>query len=283
MARGNRASSGGPHAGWSTPAARIAWLVQTRFGGNRSAFAVAVGVSHTIIGRVCGGQPPGRRLMTAIAGRLSVAPDWLLTGAGVPFRSEEGLSTAGLPLTVRPLPGRPSEYAGWITDMAAWPPSLAAFEPDCFYWLELSAGDSLTHSRKQGFLRGDRLLMICDPAKFPRMSHMLNRLCAVRVDGPTEVQLASVSYVPATREDGPARLEAAFFAPPTSEGREEVYRHMPGGEVLHYTRRIPVTTFRGRPRVAPVDPVCEPDLPTVRHADIVGVWTEILHRPRGVL
>src|SRR5947209_10271760 len=74
-----------PAPDWSTPSARVKWLLDSRFRGNRSAFAEAVGVSHTLIGKVAAGQAPGRKLLTAIAQSLSVNPAWLLTGEGQPY------------------------------------------------------------------------------------------------------------------------------------------------------------------------------------------------------
>src|SRR5262245_13871744 len=97
-----------PAPDWSTPAARVAWLLETRFRGNRSAFAEAVDVSHTLIGKVAAGQAPGRKLLTAIVQSLPVNPAWLLTGEGQPYLAPPDLGgRRGLPLSRNLLPGPP--------------------------------------------------------------------------------------------------------------------------------------------------------------------------------
>jgi hypothetical protein len=51
---------------WKTVGQRIAWLLDTKFMGNRSEMGRAAGVSHSVISRVVSGKKlPGRHLLTA--------------------------------------------------------------------------------------------------------------------------------------------------------------------------------------------------------------------------
>src|SRR4051812_9308103 len=85
---------------WTTVNGRVRWLVKTRFAGNRSAMAKAIGFSHTVIANVVNGKAPGRRLLEAIAARLGVDAVWLREGEGQPFRREADAGTVrGIPVT----------------------------------------------------------------------------------------------------------------------------------------------------------------------------------------
>ena len=269
---------------WVTPSSRLAWLVATKFGGNRSAFATAVGVSHTIVGKVCGGQPPGRKLLTAVSQRLGVDAGWLLTGLGQPFPHDAVAPLSNeLPVATRPLPGHPSNYPGWIAEAALDIPYIP-FNPG-MYWLVLQADQPIVRNRIYGFRLGDRLLMLADPAAFPGPSHLRWRLCAVKVGGSDEPILVTVTYYPAELEDGPERLEAELFTPPVDplQPREEVYVHLSGGRVEHYTRLLRSVPFRGQNRLAPDDnPTSRWNPVEIQYREIVGVWSGVLHRTPGI-
>ena len=69
-----------------TTTLRVRWLVETRFRGNRSAFAAAIGLTHSAVARVFKDRAPGRKMLEAIVANLQVSSEWLISGLGQPFR-----------------------------------------------------------------------------------------------------------------------------------------------------------------------------------------------------
>src|SRR5262249_5352380 len=159
---------------WATMKGRIGWLVKTRFGGNRSKMAKAIGFSHTIIANVTRDddpKTPGRRLLEAITSRLGVDPVWLQTGAGQPFPREVEAGTGGAAPRVPPPgpPGPPLDHQALISgDWAELPEVVAS---PTTYWLALMSSQPIVQQQSSGFRPGDHLLMETDPAKFPRETH----------------------------------------------------------------------------------------------------------------
>jgi hypothetical protein len=261
-----------PNPAWGTAAARIKWLVEARFGGNRSALAKAVGFSHTIVGRVVAGAKPGRHLLDAVVTRLGVDRDWLDSGEGQPFPPERADGDRGIPVAKSPLPGPPLSHQplleGWIVVPEIVPsPTL--------YWLALKRGQPIVAKSSSGFRAGDLLLMETDPAKFPREADLFGDLCVVQAGGGGSVlRLATVEYRGwGGPDDEPAHIEADYHDAAKADQTviEHVYRHYPNGDIRHSQNRRPP----GRGEA----PAAEPSAPTIRYTDIVSVWRRILRRP----
>src|SRR5436190_21351486 len=100
----------------STPAGRIAWLLTHLFGGNMRRMAEAVGVTHSVLSKVVGGQQgPGRRLLESIASHPKVNPDWLFSGEGEPLLAASHPGTGEIweaPISHILLSKPPTEQAG---------------------------------------------------------------------------------------------------------------------------------------------------------------------------
>lgn len=271
-----------PNVDWSTPAARVAWILEQQFNGNRSAFAEAIGFSHTIISRVAAGQAPGRRLLSAIAERLRANPTWLLTGTGQPFSEPVDASGhAVLPETDVLLPGPPLEYQHLLTKR-----SLILSE-DLFsatqYWLRLKSTEPLVEQATFGFCAGDQLLFETDPRNFPREKQLGGQLCIVRFPHEVpELRLAAVTYCAADSDTGPERLEVNTFSfqdvPPNRLVREIAYRHYPNGTIRQEERFLQLIPFRNAERAVPLDDCSPPRRPEIQYANIVAVWLYILRR-----
>jgi hypothetical protein len=263
---------------WGTAGARVRWLVDHRFRGNRSAFASAVGVSHTAVNNVVTAiREPGRKLLTAISLALHVEPSWLEDGEGQPFAEAAHLAAHGLPASRVVLPGPPLEHQELLSE------NRVEFGEDLFapsrYWLILAPDQPLLREPSRGFLRGDMLLMETNRAKFPRVEKLGEHLCVVRLGRKVVThELASVTYFDEEGiEDGPTCLVAEpFKGHPAHEPlvREEVYRHYPGGEVEYRRREFRVRASGGR-RAAVEAP---PGPRVIQYADIVAVWMRIIHR-----
>jgi transcriptional regulator with XRE-family HTH domain len=288
MRQAERDDQNGPQRpDWSSRAARVRWLIDTRFKGNRSRFAEAIGLSHTAVNKVAaGGQEPGLKLLTAIREALRVSPAWLLDGEGQPFRDPSDLDSQGVPMTEVLLPGPPLEHMDQVTG------GLVQFADRLFtptqYWLRLTSDQPLVRKRHLGFRAGDRLLMETDRVKFPREEKLFSRLCVVRFpDEGGRLRLAAVTHYDADPDTGPAHLEADPFEHDTDEANlitEVAYRHHPSGEITRHERQFLPKQVRGRTVAVPLDEMTnlEPQLPAVRYTDVVAVWLNVLHRPSGV-
>lgn len=270
---------------WATASSRVAWLVESRFKGNRSAFASAIGFSHTAINKVVTGErKPGHKLLAAVTRNLGVNADWLLNGGGRPFGDASELARGGLPSSRVPLPGPPLDNQGLLCD------ERVDFGQDLFapsrYWLILTSSQPILRAAGRGFRSGDWLLVETDRAKFPAEQKLFRHLCVVRIDGGEgAVKLASVTHCEGQVEDGPAYLEAdTFDARPAPEEvvREVVYRHFPGGEIKHAERLLRPQLAHGQERLYPVDEGSEPLLPRIIYTDILAVWANIIYRAGGM-
>jgi hypothetical protein len=269
---------------WSSKSARVRWLLDTRFQGNRSAFAKAVGFSHTIVARVVGGQDPGQRLMTAIVERLGVNSDWLMIGVGQPFAKPVDAAQAGLPLVRVPLPGHPMDHQNVWEGLV--PDPVGPMTVASRYWLELAPGQPLVESGTPGFLPGDRLLMETDRARFTRNQDLDNRLCVIRTRTDGKIRLGKVEYVPAGDVDDPERLEVEYFkaTPDASDAvQEHAYRHHPDGRIEFKFRTLHRGHVGGREKLVPAWQL-EDHFGGLRVelTDIVAVWLDILFRPAGM-
>ena len=263
-----------PH--WGTAPERIKWLVETRFNGNRSAMAKAIGFSHAIVGRVVAGAQPGRRLLEAVAKQLHVNAAWLERGEGQPFPHDQVEENRGIPMTNVLLPGPPSAHQDMITGGWVTVPEIVA--SPSVYWLALQSTQSVVMKPSSGFRTGDHLLMETDPARFPKEDRLIGDVCVVRDGaGGAQLKLAAIEYRSASAETGDSRLEADYFdaADPDQTVVEDVYRRFPDGLVQHFQRSLKQEARRYAMRV--MDPL----LPVIRYTDIVSVWLKILRRPLG--
>jgi transcriptional regulator with XRE-family HTH domain len=267
----------GPKWDLTTAGGRVKWLLDTKYHGNRSAFAEAIGCSHTIISKVASGQSPGRKLLTAIAERLNVNPGWLLMGEGKPFRKSG--PAAAIPVSRVLLAGPPAEHRFSTED---WIDLTEDVRPASQYWLVLTPSLPIVRSKHRGFSDGDRLLMETDCSRFPRREDVYDDLCIIRPASDDQLELAVVTMEGGS-EDEPERLVGYMFQPePEASGQwEDVYRHLPDGTIHHERRRVRTFKFRGRTIATPIesDEAC---LPEIEYSAIIAVWTRILFRPLGV-
>jgi len=271
---------------WKSAQDRVRWLLENRFQGNRSAFAEMIGFSHTIIGKVVAGQAPGRKLLAAIAEKMRVNSEWLLTGKGQPYgEAPDSAGRPGLPVCEALLPGPPLEHQELIT--GGWlhiPDQLHAASQ---YWLRLTSSQPIVRDPLRGFRAGDHLLLETDRERFPRQKKLFNDLCVVRAPTTTpSLKLGVVTHHDADVENGPDRLEVDTFdlAPdPAQMVTKRVYRHYPGGEVTYEEQPLQIQQTRHGRRAGPISEMSlAPALPVIRYADIIAVWTNILHRPGRV-
>ena len=253
---------------WSTISERIAWLVDSRYYGNKSAMASTIGFSHTIVSRVIRGANPGPRLLDAIVKQLHVDSTWLRTGLGQPFVDLANNSTNSMPVTTLLLPGPPQHHQDKLTHWITVPEIISSSSR---YWLTLLSAQPIVRQSSSGFRSGDKLLMETDPAKFPAESDLHSSLCVVQIaESGDELKLTTVQYHPASFDNGDARLEAETPERAITEqpGVEHVYRHYPNGTIEHQERTmIDIRSFNTLRAET-----------TIRYTQIISIWLKILFR-----
>jgi hypothetical protein len=273
-------------ADWSSPSARIAWLVKSLQGGNKSRFARAVGFTHAAIIQVTKGRNPGRRLIEEISAKLGVDLNWLHNGKGKPFRGiASGDHPPGLPVSRRLLPGPPLDNLQLLS--GEWHDLGDLLSCRSRYWLKLRFDEPILNDRARGFRANDELLMETDRGLFPRKERFCDRLCVVKNPNlPSELKLGIVDFCQDELGIGSGRLVLEVFEEhprPKSLIRQEVYSHFPDGAVRHSTHTMALMTKRGRPQLHEVGEMNYEALPaTIQHADIVGLWLGILRRSANI-
>ena len=218
-------ASKNPPRDWGTPAGRVAWLLEHRHGGSRSAMAKATGVSLTgLIKVVTGQQTPGRRLMEKIVQNTDVSPAWLFAGEGQPLKG------AALPVVAACLPGPPGGHEGLFTGEAV--AGVADLYAPSRYLLKLGAAEPAVKGPGTRLLAGDLMLMETEQDTFPPDEQLDERWAVVRLPGRggPVVRLGELTYRPGSDEDGPACLEADTFAYPRATMRRIVLDESPNGE-----------------------------------------------------
>ncbi len=223
---------------------RVAWLLKNLWAGNQAAMSQEVGCSRTAIYKiVTGKQPPGRRLLAAIASHPKVSPAWLLAGEGDPLLAERKDTTAGgmiLPIAKRPLPGAPSEHADMLSGESF--PVAQPFYRVSRYWLEIQRTDPIAKHGGQSVAPGDLLLMETDPLAWNHLAAIDQQLAIVRVSAKQgiEYKLGKLTYIHETEEE-PEELSADTFERTIrpSDVECEVILRLKGGELLQ-ARTVPV-------------------------------------------
>jgi hypothetical protein len=195
--------------------------------------------------KVLAGHGLGDRFVRAVSEALHINTAWLRSGEGQPYAVVVGTSpSAELPVSQVLLPGAPLAHQDLLT--GGWVNLSGQLFAPSQYWLLLMSSQPIVREPLHGFRAGDQLLMETDRTRFPREMALCNDLCVVRLPAMSPpLKLGAVTHHEATEENGPARLEVDTFdlALDCSDLiREEVYRHLPGGEVHPESDSTPWST-----------------------------------------
>jgi len=156
-----RKSDSFPAPDLSTPAGRITWLLVHLFDGNMRRMAEAVGVTHSIVSKIVGGQQvPGRRLMESIASHPKVNPGWLASGEGEPLLAARHPGPAECweaPISQYLLPGPPAEHDRLFAGTSF--PLAGGFYRPTRYLYRVGGGDPIARADAEKVAPGDLLLL----------------------------------------------------------------------------------------------------------------------------
>lgn len=242
----------------STPGQRIAWLLHSVWGQNRSKMAADIGVTPSVLTKVATGrQNPGARLLDAIASYKRINPSWLLKGQGAPLLEErEGLSDVWpVPISQRLLPGPVDDYRDMLNG-TSFPVEKSFFSPSR-YWYRIPGSDPAVQAHKSKILAGDMLLIETDRKWWADWEDRLNRMCVIRGTRPNDVRLVQVLCLGGNED--PASLQAFDYASDEivkNKSREfRIFEH-PDGQVSfshQYVNRrpSPATGARVKGQAAP--------------------------------
>jgi len=264
--------------GWETIASRVNWLLEEKFGGNRSKMGKAIGMTHAAVSRAASGlTAPGARMTSLIVEKLSVNAAWLLHGQGEPFGSERNRKSLGrgTPVSNALLSGVPQTQQSQLS--AATLDVLSMLSPTQ-YWFRVSSQSPLLSRTGRGFQLGDSLLMEADRNLFPPQTTYWERLSVVKLSAEKkpECVLADVSYFEACEGEGDERLQAEVlkFEVDTKTIEEIVLRRSRDGKFKIRQRS------RRRSALAEAHEILAiTEMPiTITAKQIVGVWTGILYR-----
>lgn len=283
MGRGRSKTSNPGSRDWDTAAGRLRWLLHKHWQGNCSRMAAEIGISPATVNKIDNaGREPGRRVLEALAAWPKINPAWILSGEGEPYVARPASSPLVLPVADAPLPGSPEQNSRLLSGERI---DCSRIFSASQYWLALERDEPLLNEPGGGFLAHDRLLMETDRKKFPAERKLFHHLCVVNGVGAkpeSQSYLCSVSFVPGSPDDGPARLEAETFdvgLPKHKVVEEFVVRRFPNGTLEASSRKRALTSFRGKSRIAESE---ESDLDSgvqkISYADIVAVWIGVVMR-----
>jgi hypothetical protein len=156
------------------------------------------------------------------------------------------------------------------------------------YWLEVGADQPITRHTTLGVRAGTLMLMEADRGRFPKLTTLYGDLCVVknpRADGPAAV-LAAVSYFSGAEDEPPALLADTFDLGPLPDPlpvRVVVDVHPGNRAHVSSVERLTPTVFRGQRRYRTVEPQeYDPPPRTIKHTDVLAVWTGMSYRPDGL-
>ncbi len=161
----------------STTAERVAWLLESVWSGNRSEMGRAIGVTHSVLGKIAAGkQSAGRELLSKLAEHPKINPTWLLTGSGEPLLASDQSSMSGLvlPIADHPLPGPTEKNRSHFLGPCF--PVAGAYFRASRYWLRFSDELSPHNFRRAGLRPGDLILMETDYNYWATESQVANHI-----------------------------------------------------------------------------------------------------------
>lgn len=266
--------------GWETPTTRITWLLETKFGGNKSAMGRAIGMTHAAVSRAASGvAAPGTRMMSLIVEKLGVNAAWLLHGQGEPFAQADKNPTRrrGTPISDVLLGGVPRSSQ---SQLSAATLDMLGMLSRTQYWLRLRNWNPLLGQATRGFRENDMILIETSRKLFPQPREFRGQLCVVsfgdRKD--TTYHLAEVTRDSDAENGGPELIaEILEYQLLTDTGKLFTLMLTSDGELRVLPAQTSSKSGRNR-RSQPSTEVSVPSRWCVSPSRIVGVWTGMIYR-----
>ena len=162
----------------STPAGRVAWVLQRVWQGSQSRMGRDIGVTQSAVSAiVTGKRKPGRRFLAQLAAYPMINANWLFNALGEPLVVEEQPGHGGhyfCPVAAGPLPGPPRGCREKLTGQYR-PVAAPDFSEDR-YWLMVDTDEFAD----KGLLEGDWLLVDADNSWLERPETIAGQPCVVR-------------------------------------------------------------------------------------------------------
>lgn len=266
--------------GWESPATRMTWLVETKFGGNKSAMGRAIGMTHVAVARAMTGETtPGARMMSLIVEKLGVNAAWLLHGQGEPFAQADKNPTRrrGTPISDVLLGGVPRSSQ---SQLSAATLDMLGMLSQTQYWLRLRNWNPLLGQATRGFRENDMILIETSRKLFPQPREFRGQLCVVsfgdRKD--TMYHLAEVTRDSDAENGGPELIaEILEYQLLTDTGKLFTLMLTSDGELRVLPAQTSSKSGRNR-RSQPSTEVSVPSRWCISPSRIVGVWTGMIYR-----
>jgi hypothetical protein len=267
----------------STPAQRVSWLLDEIWEGNRSEMARAVGVTHSVLGKIAAGeQNPGRRLLEAISKHPKVNPAWLFSGEGSPLlaeKSQEPLDGWPVKIAAQLLPGPVEQHRNLLLD-DAFLVAGALYRPSR-YCYRINPRDPIANDRRTYVTGGDLLLVDSDDQARQQPEQVDMRFCVIRSNA-AELRLAFVTWDQGSRDDPPG-LYADTFSNPIGSGKRinriTILQYPDGRLETHQEKLVESTDKEKRVRLRQASNITlMRPTPSIRLDDIVGVGVMLFRK-----
>lgn len=263
--------------GWESLATRMKWLVETKFGNNKSAMGKAIGMTHVAVSRAVTGETvPSTRMTSLVVQKLGVNAAWLLHGQGEPFSQQDNRKAvrSGTPISNVLLAGVPQTQQSQLSSATL---NVVGMLSPTQYWFRVTGGSPLLSRTGRGFQVGDLLLMEADRNLFPPQTTFWERLSVVKMgtEKKPKCVLADVTYIEASVDQGEERLEAEVLELDSQAATVEeiVLSRTDDGEFKIRQRMSKPTRAQVHEKLAIAKPPSK-----ITAKQIVGVWTGMIYR-----
>jgi hypothetical protein len=248
---------------------RVRFLLEHLWASNQSRMAADLGVTQSLVSKICrGSQGPGREFLAALARQPGVHAEWVLRGEGTPLVP----STHGtLPVACGILPGWPERHPELMTGERS--PVAAAYDKPSRYWYRIPADCPALRAAELALLPGDLLLLDADvTAWLDRLSDFVGRMFGVRVRRGEQASYqlallrrdsAGLVFDAFTEHCRLATVSPSPAVPPAPAASIPV-----GVRAKRKVRSLTSVSEKPKPVAAPTTPPS--DVPFVRAADIAG-------------
>jgi transcriptional regulator with XRE-family HTH domain len=161
---------------------RVKYVLEVIWGGKQREMARAVGITQSLISKVVSGlQPPGKRVMEALAKYPAINADWALHGTG---HAIEFPQRGSLPIAFGVLPVPPLEAPHLLSGSRH--PVADQYDRNSRYWLLLTEQSPVVRHQPHRLASNDLLLLETDAAWTRRTDLVDGRLCGVRLQAAHE-------------------------------------------------------------------------------------------------